>query len=96
MSKSKLQQLSAQEKMDLLASLEALLGCVKSLHATVGAVMQDVAAIRNTVFDDPDDITTYRVKIRNAVTTARPRVKEALSSYDELLEEIADAQRFAN
>jgi len=42
--------------MELLASLAALLDCMKSLHATVGAVMADVAAIRNTLFEDAEDM----------------------------------------
>lgn len=89
-------QLDPQEKLDLLASLEALLGCMKSLHSTVGAVMADVAAIRNTVFDDPEDLAVYRSNLRLAAATAKPKVEEALSSYDELLQEIADSQLFPN
>ncbi len=89
-------QMDANEKLELLASLEALLGCVKSLHATVGAVMADVAAIRNTVFDDPEDFAVYRSNLRIATATAKPMVDEAMSSYDDLLQEIVDSQRYAN
>jgi hypothetical protein len=85
-----------QERLELLASLEALLGCVKSLHATVGAVMADVAAIRNTVFEDPEDIAVYRANLRMATAAAKPMVDEALNSYDELLQEIVNSQRYAN
>lgn len=42
-------------------SLEALLGCMKSVHATLGAVLADVAAIRNTVFEDPEDIAVLHL-----------------------------------
>ena len=89
-------QWTTQEKLDLLASLETLIGCMKSLHATMGAVMADVSAIRNTLFDDPEDMAVYRSNLRLAAATANPRVEEALSSYDDLLAEIADSQRFAN
>jgi hypothetical protein len=89
-------QLDAREKLDLLASLEAILGCVKSLHATVGAVMADVAAIRNTVFEDPDDVAVYRANLRMAMASAKPMVDEALNCYDELLQEIADSQQYTN
>jgi hypothetical protein len=46
MSKS---ELDPKDRLDLLASLEALLGCMKALHATEGSVMADVAAIRHRV-----------------------------------------------
>jgi hypothetical protein len=82
--------------LDLLASLEALLGCVKSLHAAVGAVMADVAAIRNTVFEDPEDIAVYRANLRMAVATAKPMVDQALSSYDDLLQDIVNSQQYTN
>ena len=93
-------ELTAQERLDLMASLEALLGCMKSLHATVGAVMADVSAIRNTIFDDPEDLAVYRSNVRTAAmaaakpnatkaSRAKPQcqnVEETLSSYDDLLE----------
>jgi len=87
---------TAQEKLELLASLEALIGCMKSLHATMGAVMADVSAIRNTLFDDPEDLAAYRSNLRLAAATTKPKAEEALSSYDDLLAEIADSQRYAN
>ena len=88
-------QLNEKEKMEMFASLEALLGCMKSLHATIGAVMADVSAIRNTLFDDEEDLAVYRSNVRLAAATARPRVEEALSSYDELLE-LAASPRLPN
>ena len=93
---AKISEMSAQEKMDLLAYLEAILGCVKSLHAGLGAVMADVAAIRATVFDDPDELATYRTNLKLAVSTARPTVDEVLRSYDDLLDEITSSQRWQN
>src|SRR5271166_2635739 len=89
-------QLEPREKMELLACLEALLGCVKSLHASVGAVMADVAAIRNTIFEYDDEIALYRTNLRFAVATAKPLVDEAMHSYDELMQEIADSQQYTN
>ena len=49
-----------KEKLVLRGSLEEIWGCVKPQHATVGAVMAGVAATRNTVFVDPEDIAVYR------------------------------------
>ena len=89
-------EMTTQEKMDLLAYLEAILGCVKSLHAGLGAVMADIAAIRTTVFDDPGDLETYRSNLKLAVATAKPMVDQALRSYDDLLEQIVDSQQWQN
>jgi hypothetical protein len=89
-------QLEPQERMELLVYLEALLGCVKSLHASVGAIMADIAAIRNTVFEDPEEIATYTTSLRLAMATAKPIVDEAMHSYDDLLQEIADSQQYTN
>ena len=89
-------QWDPKEKLELLASLEALLSCMRSLHTTVGAVMADVAAIRSTVFDDPEDMAVYRANLRLAVDAAKPMVDEALNSYDDLIQEIVDSQGYAN
>ena len=89
-------QWTPEEKLELLASLEELIGCMKSLHATVGAVLADVSAIRNTLFDDPEDLAVYRSNLRLSAAVAKPKAEEAVSSYDDLIAEIANAQRFAN
>jgi hypothetical protein len=84
-----------QEKMELLAYLEAILGCVKSLHVGLGAVMADVAAIRNTVFDGPGERETYKSNLKPAAR-AKPMVDQALGLYDDLLEELADPNGWRN
>lgn len=76
-----------EERGEILAYLEALLSCVKSLHASVGAVMADVSAIRNTVMEDPEEI---------ALATAKPMVDEAMRSCDDLMEEIVASQQYKN
>ncbi len=86
----------AEEKVELLAHLEAILGSVKALHATLGAVMADVAAIRSTVFDDDEELALYKANLRTAVATAKPIVDDALRSYDDLMEEIAASQQWEN
>jgi hypothetical protein len=85
-----------EERAEILAYLEALLACVKSLHASVGAVMADVAAMRSTMLEDPDEIALYRTNLKMAVATAKPMVDEAMRSYDDLLEEIAASQQYKN
>jgi hypothetical protein len=94
MSKS---QWEAQEKLELLASLDALLGCMKSLHTTVGAVMADVAAIRSAFFDDPEELAEQRSNIRKAVMARRgPNFEDSANSYEDLIRQIADSQGLAN
>ena len=86
---------TAKEKLELSASLEALIGGMKSLHATMGAVLAEVSAVRNTLFDDPEDLLVDRSNLRLLTAMAKPRAEEALT-YDDLLAEIADSQRYAN
>jgi hypothetical protein len=86
----------SEETTEILAYLEALLGCVKSLHASVGAVMADVSAMRNTMLADPDEVAVYRTNLKLAVATAKPMVEEAMRSYDDLMEEIVGSQQYKN
>jgi len=85
-----------EERAEIMAYLEALLGCVKSLHASVGAVMADVAAMRSTMLEDPEEMALYRSNLKLAVATAKPMVDEAMRSYDDLIEEIAASQQYKN
>ena len=89
-------QLEAQEQMDVLAYLEALVGCVKSLQGSVEVLMADVAAIRNTVYEDPEETALYRTKLKLAMATGRPKIDGAMRSYDDLIQEIADSQQYKN
>lgn len=69
---------------------------MKSLHPTVGSVMADVGTIRNTLFEDPDDMAVYRANLRLAVASAKPLVDEVLNSYDDLLQDIVKSQQYTN
>lgn len=84
------------EQQEILAYLEALLSCVKSLHSSVGAVMADVAAMRSTMLEDPEEMALYRNNLKLAVATAKPIVDEAMRSYDDLMQEIAGSQQYKN
>jgi hypothetical protein len=85
-----------EEREEILAYLEALLSCVKSLHASVGAVMADVAAMRSTMIEDPEEMASYRTNLKLAMATAKPMVEEAMRSYGDLMEEIAGSQQYKN
>jgi hypothetical protein len=86
----------SEEREEILAYLEALLTCVKSLHVSVGAVMADVAAMRSTMLDDPEELALYRTNLKVAMATAKPMVDEAIRSYDDLMEEIVGSQQYTN
>jgi hypothetical protein len=88
--------MDAVEKMELLAHLEAILGSVRTLHANLGALMADVAVIRDTVFNDAEELALYKNNLRSAVAMAKPMVDDAARFYDDLIEEIAATQRWEN
>ena len=81
---------------DLQHHLEAILSCVKALHATLSAVMADVAAIRKTMFEDPDNIDTYNRHLTQTIATAKPLVDQAMLYYDLQMREIVDSQQWEN
>jgi hypothetical protein len=89
MSKS---ELDPRDRLGLLASLETLLGCMKALHATVESVMADVASMRSTVFEDPVELVAYRANLRLAVAPEKPAVEEALSSYEDFLQDVVESR----
>ncbi|HYA63567.1 MAG TPA: hypothetical protein VED66_10205 [Candidatus Sulfotelmatobacter sp.] len=89
-------ELEEQHRSELRPHLEAILNCVKALHATVSAVMADNAAIRKTMFDDPENIDSYRNHLKQAMATTKPLVDEAMLSYDFLMQEIIDSQQWEN
>jgi hypothetical protein len=89
-------QLESEERMELVASLEALLGCVKSLHASVGDVMAEVVAMRTAVLENPGDIAWYQTNLKLVAATAKPMVQDVLGSYDDMIAEFAGSQRYKN
>jgi len=89
-------RLEVQHHSDLRPHLEKILSCVRSLHVTLSAVMADVAAIRNTMFEDPGNIDTYRNHLKQTIATTKPLVDEAMRSYDFLMQEISNSQQWTN
>jgi hypothetical protein len=69
---------------------------VKTLHATVGAMMADVAALRRTVLQDPKEMLDYRNNLLTTIETARPLVDEAMQSYDEMIRQIVESEGLSN
>ena len=69
---------------------------VKSLHATLTAVMTDVAALRRTLLDEPGNVVDYKNNLRTAIETARPLVDEAMQSYDEMIRQLESLEEWRN
>lgn len=69
---------------------------VRALHATVTALMADVAALRRTVLQDEEDILDYKNNLLTTLETARPLVDEAMHSYDEMIQQIEESGRHCN
>jgi hypothetical protein len=69
---------------------------VRTLHATLSALMADVAAVRRTVLQDEEDILNYKNNLLSTLETARPLVDEAMQCYDEMIRQIGDSEKFCN
>jgi hypothetical protein len=89
-------RLEVQHRSDLRPHLEEILSCVKFLHVTICAVMADIAATRQTMFDNSDNIEIYRTHLKQAIETSKPLVDEAMLSYDSLMKAISDSQQWTN
>lgn len=69
---------------------------VRALHATVSALMADVAALRRTVLQDEEDILDYKNNLLTTLETARPLVDEAMEFYDKMIQQIEESGRYCN
>lgn len=69
---------------------------VKTLHATLGALMADVAAIRRTMLQEPEDLAQYKSNLLSTLETARPLVDEAMQSYEEMIRQIGESEELSN
>lgn len=69
---------------------------VRALHATLSALMTDVAAIRRTFLHDRGEMVHYKDNLRSAIETAKPIVDEAMESYDEMIRQIQEFEGWRN
>ncbi|HEX4543374.1 MAG TPA: hypothetical protein VH114_09405 [Candidatus Acidoferrum sp.] len=88
--------LQTQEVQNLQNFLLSTVRHVKSLHATLTAVMTDVAALRRTLLDESANVVGYKSNLRAAIETARPLVDEAMQSYDEMIRQIQSLEEWRN
>ena len=88
--------LEVREAQTLHELLVMALQQVKTLHATVGALMADVAAIRRTVLQESGEMLQYQDHLRSTLETARPLVDEAMQSYDEMIRLVGECEGLSN
>jgi hypothetical protein len=88
--------LEVREFQDLHQLLLLTVRQVRTLHATLSALMADVAAVRRTVLQDEEDVLEYKNNLLSTLETARPLVDEAMQCYDEMIEQIGDSEKFRN
>jgi len=69
---------------------------MKTLHATLGALMADVAAIRRTLLHDAENVARYRENLISTMETAKPLVDEAMQSYEETIRQIEESEELRN
>lgn len=88
--------LQSQDVQSLQNFLLSTVRHVKSLHATLTAVMTDVAALRRTLLGEAGSDVDYKNNLRAAIETAKPLVDEAMKSYDEMIREIQSLEEWRN
>jgi hypothetical protein len=76
----------AQDNEYLQATLAATIGQMKGLHAMISALMPEVAALRKTVAEKPENADLYQSNLKAAMEAAKPFVDEAMQTYDEMIE----------
>lgn len=69
---------------------------VRALHATLSALMTDVAAMRRTFLQSRGDMAHYKENLRLAIETAKPIVDEAMQSYDDMIRQIQESEGWRN
>ena len=69
---------------------------VRALHATLSALMTDVAAIRRTFLHGRADMVRYKDNLQAAIETAKPLVDEAMQSYDDTIRQIQESEGWRN
>ena len=86
----------AQENEYLQATLAVAIGQMKGLHAMITALMAEVAALRKTVAEKPENADQYQSNLKAAMETARPFVDDAMQTYDEMIELVCSTDAWKN
>lgn len=86
----------AQDNEYLQATLAVAIGQMKGLHAMITALMAEVAALRKTVAEKPENADQYQSNLKAAMETAKPFVDDAMQTYDEMIELVCSTDVWKN
>jgi hypothetical protein len=86
----------SQENESLQATLSVAIGQVQGLHAMIFALMAEVAALRKTVAEKPENADLYESNLKAAMETAKPFVDDAMRTYDEMIELVCSTDVLKN
>jgi hypothetical protein len=82
---------------NLTESLGLAFEHIRALHATIAAVMTDVAALRHVVTRDHKvSRRRYRRELATAVAKVKPLVTAAMNAYEEEIARIKSNSRWKN
>jgi hypothetical protein len=86
----------AQDNEYLQATLAVAIGQMKGLHAMITALMAEVAALRKTVAEKPENADQYQSNLKAAMETAKPFVDDAMQTYDEMIDLVCSTDVWKN
>ena len=76
----------SQVNESLQATLAVAIGQMKGLHAMISALMAEIAALRKTVAEKPENADWNESNLKAAMETAKRFVDDAMRTYDEMIE----------
>ncbi len=85
-----------QDNEYLQATLAVAIGQMKGLQAMISALMAEVAALRKTVAERPENAEQYQSNLKAAMETAKPFVDDAMQTYDEMIEMVCSTDVWKN
>jgi hypothetical protein len=85
-----------QENEYLQATLPVAIGQMKGLHAMISALMAELAALRKTVAEKPENADPYQSNLNAAMETAKPFVDDAMQTNDEMIELVCSTDVWKN
>jgi hypothetical protein len=79
-----------------MATLAVAIGQMKGLHAMISALTAEVATLRKTVADKPENADLYESSLKAAMETSKPFVDDAMQTYDEMIELVCSTEVWRN
>lgn len=62
----------------------------------ISALMAEVAALRKTVVEKPENAELYRTNLKTALETAERFVDDAMQTYDQMIELVCSTDVWKN